>query len=346
MHDEPLSTALTTIIRAVLIDDAESYTFAGQAVSDAELWANQLELGRSPRERLVAHLGRQLYSHAYCRTFKGSIAEETSPADENVTEALSRANTSRERWDRGWTIDQVLPSGQVLARKGDATLELWGGEYTTHDGPGTRPRAGKALNVFVPKEALHVQPMFYFAFDETLVGQEGASTLVRFYWNVEPTAAPRLLGLLTSTLNRFQVPFRLKCANRRTELERLDALVLYVHARYYRVTSEILLDLYPPVAQDLAADTPLFTKRLRPGLAFAEDPGNGESFGTHRCRVLAEGIWRAFEHHAKTEEDQFSEVAREFEARGIALERPYLNRGSEDDYDRPWDSLSVPAVVG
>ena len=339
MQEIPLRATIAAILDSVRIDSAASYSFAGQIFGERELLADPSVVADAPHGRLVAHLGRHLYRWCYCRTLTDGISSESDAGspDEDVIEALAEANTSRERWDRGWAIDQILPSGQVLARRGVTLRTLWGGEYTTHDGPGAPPRAGMALSVFVPRESRTLQPTFYFAFGEASADQEGSQRLLRFYWNVRGDGAPPIMRALTGALNRFQVPFRLKCATRRSELARLDAMVLYVAARYYRVTSEILLDVYPRVAADLDANTPLFTKRLRPGLGFAEDPGTGESFGTHRCRLLAEGIWFAFEQGASSVEVGLRVVADHFERSGISLDRPFLNAGSLGSYDVPWE---------
>ena len=47
------------------------------------------------------------------------------------------------------------------------------------------------------------------------------------------------------------------------------------------------------MSEKLNVRVPAFTKHLAPGLGFAEDPGTiRDSFGTHRCRLLAEGTLR------------------------------------------------------
>jgi hypothetical protein len=45
--------------------------------------------------------------------------------------------------------------------------------------------------------------------------------------------------------------------------------------------------------------TPVFTKFLAPGLGLAEDPGQGDSFGQHRCRLLADAMILAYEQGKK-----------------------------------------------
>ena len=68
---------------------------------------------------------------------------------------------------------------------------------------------------------------------------------------------------------------------------------------------------------------PALTKRLAPGLGFAEDPGGDESFGQYRCRQLAEGIVRAYEHRARRIHDRLAVVSARFAEDGVDLDEPY-----------------------
>jgi uncharacterized protein with GYD domain len=63
-----------------------------------------------------------------------------------------------------------------------------------------------------------------------------------------------------------------------------------------------------------------------------------ESFGTSRCRLLAEAIWTAFTQGVHEERARLEIVARHFEKSGISLEAPYLNPGSQDRYTFPTES--------
>jgi hypothetical protein len=97
----------------------------------------------------------------------------------------------------------------------------------------------------------------------------------------------------------------------------------------------VLVELCPGFTEILLPTVPLFSKYLLPGLGFAEDPGNGESFGMNRCRLLAEAVCRA---HASGEPSALARMAavREvFGENGLALAAPYLNPGSRDDYPFP-----------
>ena len=106
----------------------------------------------------------------------------------------------------------------------------------------------------------------------------------------------------------------------------------YDPGRYVLIV-ELLVDVYQAVKDNLKPETPLFTKRLAAGLGFAEDPGNGESFGMSRCRIVAEGLWSAYVKGLPTQQARLQEVIAHFEKNGIALEHPYLNARSIDHYE-------------
>jgi len=149
---------------------------------------------------------------------------------------------------------------------------------------------------------------------------------------VKAGAAPSLLSAVSNTFNRYQVPFRFKFLNRSEFYGRSDAAVLYTARRHFRIASELLAPLYADLCGGLEADTPLFTKVLAPGLSLAEDPGNGESFGMNRCRLLAEAIVDAFRAGQQTVEARLQATERRFQDAGFTLTAPYLNPGSNDSY--------------
>jgi hypothetical protein len=144
----------------------------------------------------------------------------------------------------------------------------------------------------------------------------------------------RLLANVSRTLNRFGVPFRFKCLDAAQNYVRLDAAVLYVARRHDRLVRELLDELAAGLdSRHLGDATPLFARRLRPGVGQAEDPAGGESFGQHRCRIVAEGLWNAYAGQAPTREARLACVVAQFARYGLSLRRPHLNAGStlEDD---------------
>ena len=334
MKDQLLAE-LAKIVQAVTILSPTSFSFAGQVVPQSDLAMQQLQSLYPSQNPLITQLQQQLYSSCYCRRFTGHLLEEAPgmAEDGSFLQELSEANSSQERWDSGWQIYQTLPSGQILAHKYGIMRMVWPGEFMAHDGFGTAPRVGANISILVARESRTMQPGFYFAFGEAVTDQQDDYSIVRYYWNIPDSMAPGLIRLITRRLNRFQVPFRFKCLSFRTQFKRADAAVLFLGKRYYRITAELLVDVYQEVKDNLKPETPLFTRRLAAGLGFAEDPGNGESFGMSRCRIVAEGLWSAYVKGLPTQQARLQEVIAHFEKNGIALEHPYLNARSIDHYE-------------
>jgi HopA1 effector protein family len=258
-------------------------------------------------------------------------AASVSDRSGELTSVLEAANRSRASWDEGWKIDQMLGGGRILALKGGAARAFLPGEYLTHRGIGSGPKAGAMVSIFSAPGSAELQPGFYYAFGETVSEFGEDEQMVRFFWNVSVDGAPRLMETLTLVLNRFQVPFRFKCASRASDYPRRDAAVLYLHARYYPIAALVVEAVHAQVSAWLGLGTPLFAKRLADGLAFAEDPD--ESFGENRSKILAGAMVAS---RGKLLDERRAAVRRAFEERGLSLDKPWLNPGSVDHYEFPF----------
>ncbi|MFL6331848.1 MAG: T3SS effector HopA1 family protein [Pyrinomonadaceae bacterium] len=276
---EQLRAQLRKIVRAVEVRSNDSFNFAGRHFSLGAQGAGHAPHGHGFAQQqanpLAALLEQALYQHCYCRTFDGALREEQADLVHglDLTPALSEANTSRERWDVGWQVYQVLPSGQVLAHKDGRARSLWPGEFLSTDAPGLAPRPGMNLSVFFMRETKTMQPGFYFAFGEAQEGELDSFSLARFYWNVRVEGAVPLMRAVTRGLNRFQVPFRIKCLTNSAFYARNDPAVLYVDKRFYRVTARVLAGVHREVSRHLRPDAPLFTKPLAPGIGLSRVRG-------------------------------------------------------------------------
>lgn len=299
------------------------------------------EAAQSVALGMPTRLQHWLYQNCYCnRLANGDPQSPPSTAlpANNLVAELSLANSGQDAWDAGWEIMEVLPKGQVRAKKREIDRDFWPGEFITAEGPGLAPRAGMHLKAFFPRESAHMQPGFYFAFGNSADEEFEELSIVRFYWAIESAGAAALMREITGGLNRFRVPFRLKMPVDASFYSRLDAAVLYVNKRFYQITAVLLARVHQAICPHLAPSTPLFTKPLAPGLGLAEDPGNGESFGMQRCRILAEAISGAYTDPGQTEappETVLDTVVRRLELAGVRTDVPYLNAGSVDQYRFP-----------
>jgi hypothetical protein len=79
--------------------------------------------------------------------------------------------------------------------------------------------------------------------------------------------------------------------------------------------------------------TPLFAKQLLPGLALAEDPGNGQSFGMSRCGLLAQSVVNSWQQGRQSQESRMSILRALFEQAGLNPDKPHLSLSSVDHYE-------------
>lgn len=336
MNQNPIDLLREALVTLDIVSPT-TFSFGGQVFNDQGNPGTMGQAPEQPHNPVIDQLAQVFYSFVYAQRFDGVVRMLPAIQDPggDLTEALSQANTSRERWESNWQVTQVFPSGQVLAQRNDAVRSLWPGEFITLDGPGVPPRVGAAITIFAPRESRTIQPGFYFAFGETQDDQFEIYETIRFYWNVSDTGAAGLVQAITRHLNRFLTPFRFKVLSSRTLFSRLDSAVLYVNKRHCHVTSEVLVDVYHSLHPYLAPDTPVFARPLAPGLAFAEDPGTGESFGGFCCRLVAEGIWSAYLQGTQDVGARLEAIKNQFESSGIDFDRPYLRPGSADIYEFP-----------
>jgi hypothetical protein len=332
--DPALRSELAYILDAVSIFSPSKFTFAGYSSSGIAMSMIGLQLTPDVPP-LTSELAGLLYQHCFCNQFTGQIAPNDisrRASETNSGGLLSRANQSQERWEDGWQVLYSMSNGQVIAKRGNMTRTLGPGEFVNLTGSGRFLSAGAAVRVYVPRESYTLQPGYYFALGETCADSSDELSIVRFYWNVSAEGAAQLVELISIELNRWQLPFRLKTGIHREMFARSDSAVLYTPRRYADFAFELLSEIRTRMQPSLRNNVPLFTMRLAPGLAFAEDPGTQESFGMSRCRILADGIWLAHLQGAQQTEDRLTIVERRFNSEGISLERPWLNAGSADEF--------------
>lgn len=327
--------SIKNILSAIRIDSPDQFSFAGRTFAVQDSGHRHGAQGTHP---LVNNLSAQLYEFAYSRPFRGQLPERAASdfsPDSQLIEEMSAANATHERWEHGWTIGQILPHGQIVSQKGNSTRHVWPGQFISKDGPAALPRIGAEISIFYAKESRSLQGGFYYAFGEAAEELGQGFSLVRLYWNVSSAGAPKLVGLITSRLNRFQVPFRFKCATARSQFDRTDVAVAYLTKRFFRIAAELMLDIHPAILDFLDDDVPLFSKKIASGLSVAEDPGSGESFGQSRCQRLAQSVWDCYQLGDQSVEGRSNQFRALLKQSGISPDRLHLNAGSLDWYRLP-----------
>jgi len=337
-----LKDEIVPILKTIAVLSPATFLFRGEPVQVAPGPVQALAGFPNhplPSMPLIREMQNVLYAHCYMRRFEEE-QPRTSPVnlyspDPAFLQRLSDANSSEQRWEAGWTIYSIAQNGQVWLQKGDRQRSAVPGEFITSGVPGMPPRTGSIVSVLAPRESMNSQPGYYFAFGGTLSDIWDEFALLRFYFNAPSECAPDLLHYLITSLNRYQVPFRMKAPSDPSLYQRVDTIVLYTAKRYYDVSVQIVRDMPRATRAGLRASTPLFSRALEPGVGMAEDPGNGESFGMHRCRMMAEGIVDAWMAGDQSVEARWNAIGARFSAGGFELHLPYLGAGSIDFHEVP-----------
>jgi hypothetical protein len=154
---------------------------------------------------------------------------------------------------------------------------------------------------------------------------------VRFYWNLAPEGAVTFVRELSMRLERARIPFQAKVPVHPLGYARTDTGVVYLDDADVAAAGDALAAVYAALAGATRAGVPLFALPLAPGLAFAESPQNGDSFGMHRCTLIAEGLVRAHVRGAAGDE-RFAVTCEPLVEYGLDLARLAFNPHSRYPY--------------
>ncbi|MEW5738984.1 MAG: T3SS effector HopA1 family protein [Myxococcota bacterium] len=269
------------------------------------------------REAPVSELAEWLYQRLFIGWREPSRPREDFAGDPAfVAELLARTGAAR-TWEDGFTVTQRSRAGAFVARDG---LRLF-----TADASGLRPpraRTGQRVAVRVPCARQSAIPGFFTVVSRAGRLPEGEPHL-RLYLHVTARGVPDLLeGLLTDS-SLVRARFEAKVGNEPAHYRRRDTAVLYVTPRDFRAVALWCQAFRRRHARDFRADTPPMTWPLGPGLSACESPsGTEESYGAHRCRLIAEGL-------ALAREEALSwaaAVSRRFAQEGLDWAQPWLGR--------------------
>ena len=280
-----------------------------------------------------------LYQYFFCLGGVGQPSADPRPRSAaratSFTARLSEANRSTGRWVEGWQVVSIEGATAVIeSREYRATTDLDGLRSigATSIAPGVKVAAR------FPKESARISPGFYVAFGNRDLVSELLPPIGRFYFNVSSNHAPDLLRHLTRLLNDRSLPFRFKVLSDPASYSRNDSSVLYVTNDAVRTVNSLLRETYHDIAPFLRVSLPALTKWLAPGVGAALDPGDGESFGTHRCKKLANHIVTSLLDGVGGATNRVSFVVERLEADGIPVAKPYLHAG----YNDPFRAIAAP----
>lgn len=286
------------------------------------------------RSLLVEQLAMLLYERFYCYGRVMPLPSRIEVPREAMAQGrfvnqLMCANRAAERWETG--CRPIGTKGEYLqVERAGLTVLLSPNDWREE---GDR----RDIAVRLPSGSLALSPGFYVVLvGELLAGAE----LLRFYWNVSPTGARSLVQEVTTKLPEVVDAFQLKVLVGLSRYGRADTGVLYLPQGRITEVAEVLREIHRAVRSHLRPNVPAFTHQIAPGLAIAEQPAGGESFGRHRCHLLGEALVIASEAGLRTTDQRLGVVATHFAKHGLSWDRPHLNPGSDRRYLLNFDTIS------
>jgi hypothetical protein len=320
---------LKAAVQAVGLLNDTQFTWFGTASEALSSTVRRALTPEATRGFLRYQLQQTLYSQFYTKgaPLPHSDTPEWAREDPGFAAELAAANQGKGSVETGWTARGVR-AGRVVVERQGLTLEVPPEACVP---PISEPLASAVeISLCVPSARPNLSPGYFLVIGDAPMSQ--GDGLIRLYWHLKPGGAARWLQSATTALNARNLPFHLKVLHSPQLFTRCDAGVLYLPRSAFGAAQPALKDIYAHVETELRSEAPALTKYLAPGLGFAESP-TGESFGLHRCQLIADGLVRSRTEGRTDAAGRLDCVLTCWADAGLDVERPYLNPGSQDVYE-------------
>lgn len=271
------------------------------------------------------HLGRQLKDLLYSSYYQLGHAQPTNTQNERIGNGsmeteLMQCLGDLGNWDEGWKLLEKRKQASKICKNG---LTLWASTEHIRN-------TDKGIAVLMPASRTNVSPGFFAVVGEA-GPEEEQGIITRVYFHIEPAGACILTKTLVEFFNAHKTRFSYKVLSDSAAFTRADSAVLYLDKQDYPMVETFIHEHWQTLSPFLRHNTPAFTKAIAKGVAVAEDPGNGDSFGEHRCQLIAEVL--IANHYSEVHEIALiSSVEEAFLRNEIADESLHLRQSSEDIY--------------
>lgn len=283
------------------------------------------------------------FTHSSMNLHELEIAVQQTPqiknnlsdgVDVDFYQRLQQSNTSRGYLDRGWQVVSANDAGELIVVKGGLHLHINSRQHLPPDF--AHATMGEIVPIYLPPNLVGQDTYIAIGNAGTPVAMpsDNEALLVQLYFNFTPDAAVAISDKLTRQLNESGVPFQLSILHDPALFYRYDGSTLWLSQSDYLAVQTLLAEIYQAHQSEFAADVPLFTKQLAPGLGLAEVSDASLIFGMQRCTLLARGLLAANDRGQTSVTDKLHAINDVFSTAGIDLLQPHLvNSDTPDCYD-------------
>ncbi|WP_146073243.1 T3SS effector HopA1 family protein [Arthrobacter sp. N199823] len=266
-------------------------------------------------------LAATLYSHWYAAPLAESRVDPAWPPLEGMLR-LAQGEAL------GWTPAIVIGHGAggiTVARAADGRARaLLRGSYTHQEGSertGLPAQAGEHI-MAVPRSGGVVSEGWWRSWGGGWDPRSAPKDVTRVYLGPALWELPYLVGLLTVALETRSEPWMIKVLAQEHSLGRPDAMVIYV------ASTAAFGDIVECARGRVRTRPgPPLTEILAPGVSWAQEPGDGCSFGESRCSLMAGILQRT----TNADDETFLGTAsEEFLSAGLDPTAPHLRRRAHE----------------
>lgn len=282
-------------------------------------------------ERLAGILYRKFYMNM-------QPAVEYASTDDDLLMGLQQANASCGEIDKEWIVEKI-DGPNVLVKRDNLYKNININALKVDDMQSLQ--TGSVVSLQRKREDYTSQPGFYFSFGDKLDDDRNSIHTTRMYLCISPDNATKWFHYLTTQLNRYQIPYEAKILRYRSAYRRTDRCIVYFGRRYSQIVCSITVQI-AQIYGGLDNAHPFMTRPIFPGIAIADNPYGGESFGLHRMRLIAEGIVRNRQDRKHSADDIVHSITDNFCYHGLNPRKPWLNPAMSDfDIDLPHSGDSI-----
>ena len=266
-------------------------------------------------------LADTLYASWHAGLGTSAPALPTGPS--SVLELLRRSHAGSERWDSGWVVAAATAATLTVVREG-AVREVAPPDYVNTVRPGVPPAPGEAVAIVERSDWL--DPSGWWAAASARHGFPETDA-VRVYCSAPVAAVAPAIAALTGALDAAGIAWGLKAPPDAAGYHRRDPVVATLARADWARFAPHLGEAGARLAGVLRPELPPLAKPLALGLAVAEDPGGGRSFGELRCGQVAAALTADVLEAA----DPVEALASALQAAGVDPARPHLLESHDED---------------
>ncbi len=273
-----------------------------------------------------------IYNFYYCNGSLKKAKLDYYPIASHFLSKFRKANKSTGYYVPGWLVLSKL-DGCYIVSKNEIKLFVNPLEHFRSD---LSVKIGDTVAIKFPNERIFSSRGYYVA-----IGNKGIPSnnqqLVRLYLHLKPFYAVYILSVLTRQFSHVKpIPFIYKTLLDPQDYKRRDSAVMYFNKNDFFCVMSFIEKFRAMQPSLFLRGTPLFTKKLFEGVSIAEEPlkkKGKESFGQHRCRIISEGIFKAYRNNIHNKREILNLIIGDLSKWKVNIECPFLNARSVDVYN-------------